>query len=107
MLRASISHPLHSLTVTLRSIAWRLELPPGGPELRHLRDVYLEPFRRGPEIAEIAYRTGTVARAIAWHRMVAAREPEFVDEDELSGPAYGIKLFLEGGPIGTWQEPEL
>ena len=28
-------------------------------------------------------------------------------EDELSGPAYGIKLFLEGGPIGTWQEPEL
>jgi len=39
--------------------------------------------------------------------MVAAREPEFVDEDELSGPAYGIKLFLEGGPIGTWQEPEL
>ncbi len=47
----------------------------------------------------------TVARGIAWDRMVSAREPEFVDEDGLTGPAYGIKLFLAGGPIGTWQEP--
>ena len=100
-----VSHPFHSLTVTLRSIAWRLELPPGGSELRRLRDTYLEPFGRGPEIADLAYRTGTIARAIAWHRMVAARGPEFVDEDDLSGPAYGIKLFLESGPIGSWREP--
>jgi hypothetical protein len=63
-----VSHPLLSLTVTLRSIAWRSDLEPGGPELRRLRDVYLEPFGRPPEIAE-------------------------------------IRLFLEGGPIGTWREP--
>ena len=100
-----VSHPFHSLTVTLRSIAWRLDLPPGGSELRRLRDAYLEPFGRGPEIADLAFRSGTIARAIAWHRMVAAREPEFVDEGDLSGPAYGIKLFLEGGPIGSWREP--
>jgi hypothetical protein len=100
-----VSHPLLSLTVTLRSVAWRLDLEPGGPELLRLRDVYLEPFGRGPEIGDLAYRVGTVARAIAWERMVAAREPEFVDEDDLSGPAYGIKLFLEGGLIGTWREP--
>ena len=74
-------------------------------ELQRLRDIYLEPFGRGPEIADIAYRVGTVARGIAWDRMVFAREPEFVDEDDLTGPAYGIKLFLAGGPIGTWQEP--
>ena len=24
---------------------------------------------------------------------------------DLTAPAYGIKLFLAGGPIGTWQEP--
>jgi hypothetical protein len=100
-----VSHPLLSLTVTLRSIAWRFELEPGGPELRRLRDIYLEPFGRGPEIADIAYRVGTVARGIAWDRMVSAREPEFVTEDDLGGPAYGIKLFLAGGPIGAWEEP--
>jgi hypothetical protein len=102
---SSVSHPLLSLTVTLRSIAWRLDLEPGGPELRRLRDIYLEPFGRDPEIADIAYRVGTVARGIAWDRMVSAREPEFVDEDDLTALAYGIKLFLAGGPIGTWQEP--
>jgi hypothetical protein len=100
-----VSHPFLSLTVTLRSIAWRLDLEPGGPEVRRLRDVYLEPFGRGPEIADLAYRVGTVARGLAWDRMVSAREPEFVTEDDLSGPAYGIKLFLADGPIGAWQEP--
>lgn len=100
-----VSHPFHSLTVTLRSVAWRLDLEPGGPELRRLRDLYLEPFGRPAGLADLAYRTGTIARSIAWHWMVAAREPEFVTDDDLTGPAYGIKLFLEGGPIGTWREP--
>jgi hypothetical protein len=100
-----VSHPFHSLTVTLRSIAWKLDLAPGGAELRGLRDVYLEPFGRGAELADLAYRTGTIARAIAWHRMVAAYEPELVTEDDLGGPAYGIRLFLEDGPIGSWREP--
>jgi Phosphotransferase enzyme family len=101
-----VSHPFHSLTVILRAVAWKLDLQPGGPELVRLRDAYLEPFGADPELAELGYRTGTVARAISWHRMVAAREPEHVDEDDLSGPAYGLKLFLEDGPIGSWREPD-
>ena len=100
-----VAHPLLSLTVILRSTAWRLGLEPGGPELRRLRDAYLEPFARRPEIAEAAYWAGTIARAIAWKRMVDPREPEYVSESDLEGPAYGIRLFLAGGPIGTWQEP--
>jgi hypothetical protein len=100
-----VSHPFHSLTVILRAIAWKLDLPPGGRELQRLRDVYLEPFDASPELGDLAYRTGTIARALAWHRMVAAREPEHITEDDASGPAYGIKLFLESGPIGTWREP--
>jgi hypothetical protein len=104
-----VSHPFHSLTVTLRALAWKLDLEPGGPELERLRDAYLEPFgAQGgtglKEAADLAYRTGTVARALAWHRMVAARPPEFVDEDDATAPAYGLKLFLAGGPIGTWRE---
>ena len=101
-----VSHPFHSLTVTLRAVAWKLDLPPGGHELERLRDAYLEPFGASPELADLAYRTGTIARALAWHRMVTAREPEHVTEDDASGPAYGIKLFLEGGPIGSWREPD-
>jgi Phosphotransferase enzyme family len=100
-----VSHPLISLTVLLRSTAWRLGLEPGGPELRRLRDAYLEPFGRGPEIADIAYWAGTISRAIAWKRMVDPRELEFLSESDLEGPAYGIRLFLAGGPVGSWQEP--
>jgi hypothetical protein len=100
-----VSHPFHSLTVVLRGIAWKLDIPPGGAELQRLRDAYLEPFDSDPAIAEIAYRTGTIARALAWHRMVAAREPEFVDEDDTAAAGYGLKLFLEGGPIGSWRDP--
>ena len=99
-----VSHPLLSLTVTLRSTAAAFDLEPGGPELRRLRDTYLEPFRRGPEIADIAYSVGTVARAIAWKRMVDPRELEYLSESDLEGPAYGIRRYLEGGPIGSWRE---
>jgi hypothetical protein len=100
-----VSHPLLSLTVTLRSTAAAFDLAPGGTELRRLRDAYLEPFGRGPEIADLAYRVGTIARAIAWKRMVDPRELEYRSESDLEGPAYGIRLFLEGGPIGSWQYP--
>ena len=100
-----ISHPLLSLAVTLRSTAAAFDLEPGGPELRRLRDAYLEPFGRGPEIADVAYRVGTIARGIAWKRMVDPRELEYRSESDLEGPAYGIRLFLAGGPIGSWQYP--
>jgi hypothetical protein len=102
-----VSHPFHSLTVVLRALAWKLDLEPGGRDLQRLRDAYLEPFGNGlAETAELAYRTGTIARALAWHRMMEAREPQFVDEEDAAGAAYGLKLFLEGGPIGSWREPE-
>jgi hypothetical protein len=35
--------------------------------------------------------------------MVAAREPQFVDSDDATAAAHGLKLFLQGGPIGTWE----
>ena len=98
-----VSHPLHSLTVTLRAIAWKLDLEPGGPEIHRLRDAYIEPFGVPARAGELAYWTGTIARSLAWHRMVAAREPEFVDQDDATAPAEGLRLFLTGGPVGTWQ----
>ena len=98
-----ISHPFHSLTVILRMIAWQRDLEPGGRELQRLRDAYLEPFGPLQPAAELAYRTGTIARSFAQHRMITARETEFIDEEDAAGAAYGLKLFLAAGPIGTWQ----
>jgi hypothetical protein len=39
-----ISHPFHTIVVTLRATAAQRGLVPGGPELLRLRDAYLEPF---------------------------------------------------------------
>lgn len=103
-----VSHPFHTLVVTLRSIAFRREVEPGGPELGRLRDAYLEPFARyaGPaELSaafDLAYRVGTVARALAWYRFVTAGDSQFRGEDADAVP-YGLRLFLAGGPIGSWR----
>ena len=99
-----VSHPFHSLTVTLRAGAWKLGLPPGSSELIRMRDAYLEPFGRPAELAEladIAYRTGTLGRALAYERYLASRAP--LDEEDAEAVPYGIRLFLEQGPIGTWE----
>jgi hypothetical protein len=100
-----ISHPFHSLTVALRANAAKFDLEPGGPELQRLRDAYLEPFGDFQEAANLAYRTGTVARALAWDRFARAGFAYAEPEDDLA-TAYGLKLFLENGAIGTWREPE-
>jgi hypothetical protein len=99
-----ISHPFHSLTVTLRANAARLGLEPGGPELQRLRDAYLEPFGDLQEAANLAYWTGTVARALAWDRFVRSGFGYTEPGDDLA-TAYGLKLFVENGPIGSWKEP--
>ena len=99
-----ISHPFHSLTVNLRAAAAKFDLEPGGAAVRRLRDAYLEPFGDLHEAAELAYRTGTVARALAWDRFVRSGFDHLEPEDDLA-TAYGLKLFLANGPIGTWREP--
>jgi hypothetical protein len=99
-----VSHPFHSLTVTLRATAAKLDFEPGGPEVLRLRDAYLEPFGDLSEAANLAYRTGTIGRALAWDRFVRGGLSETMDDDELAF-AYGVKLFLANGPIGSWREP--
>jgi hypothetical protein len=102
-----VSHPFHTLVVTLRSIAHRLELEPGGTELLRLRDSYLEPFSGFGSradlaaAADLAHLTGTAARTLAWHRYLIAREQEFRADDAESVP-YGLRRLLYLGPIGSW-----
>ena len=102
-----VSHPFHTLVVTLRAIAHRLELPPGGPDLLLLREAYLEPFASYGsldelrEAAELAHFTGTAARTLAWARSLAAREAEFRADDAETVP-YGLRRLIDLGPIGSW-----
>jgi phosphotransferase family enzyme len=103
-----VSHPFHTLVVTLRANAYKFELEPGAAVLERLRDAYLEPFTRYGsrselvQAADLAYRSGTLARALAWYRFLLAREPAFRREDADTVP-YGLKRFLAGGPIGSWR----
>jgi hypothetical protein len=98
-----VSHPFHTMVVTLRVLAWQQDLEPGGPELLRLRDAYLEPFgdlASGGDLRtafELAHRTGTIGRALAWHRFFAG-DPDAVCDDTV---AYGLKMFLSHGPIGS------
>ena len=98
-----VSHPFHTLTVLFRAIAWRHGLQPGSDALVRLRDAYLEPFAAPPAAADLAYRTGTLGRALAWYRYVQARPPEQRDREDVEALGYGFRLFLENGPIGTWE----
>jgi phosphotransferase family enzyme len=102
-----VSHPFHSLVVTMRALVHRLELPPGGPDVLQLRDAYLEPFEpfgshaELVEAADLAHFTGTAGRALSWHRSLSAPEPEFRSDDADAVP-YGLRRLLDLGPLGSW-----
>jgi hypothetical protein len=75
---SALAHPFFTLTVTLRSIAYSMELDEGGPEIARLRDVYLEPWARfapGARLLEafaLARRLGMFNRALTWHHVVSS-----------------------------------
>ena len=104
-----VSHPFHTLTVLLRSTAYRLKLDAGAAELERMRDVYLEPFEvfaprdQLRSAAAIANRTGTLARAHAWYRYARAKEPGPARDDDIEAIPYGVKMYLQNDPIGAWK----
>ena len=102
-----VSHPFHTLVVTMRALVHRLELPPGGPDILRLRDAYLEPFGRFGardelvEAVDLAHYVGTAARSLNWNRFIRVREPQYRFDDEDAVP-YGLKRLLDIGPLGSW-----
>jgi hypothetical protein len=79
---ACLAHPFSSLLVTLRVAQDRFALATGGPELRRLRDAYLEPWTDRHSRAELellallAIRVGKVCRVRAWQRaLVGVADP--------------------------------
>lgn len=78
---ASVSHPFAGMTNTLRMVGWRSGWEPGGPEVRALRDAYLEPWTRYAPLSELrpqfgeGYALGALARAATWARILAPLSP--------------------------------
>ncbi len=104
---ACVSHPFHTLVVTLRALAYRLGQEPGSAPLLRLRDAYLEPWERFGsraelvETAELARRTGTLQRALAWYATVLEMPRQRRHEEQDSVP-YGVRLFLRDAGWGAW-----
>jgi hypothetical protein len=70
---AIVAHPFFMLLVTVRATAAWLEVAEDGPEMRRLRDAYLEPWTtfatRKTVFAAfaVAYRLAMVNRALSWY----------------------------------------
>lgn len=102
-----VSHPFHTLVVTFRALCHRHGWVPGGPEIVRLRDAYLEPWGRFGSRADLvaatdlALRTGTIQRTMAWRRLLLAMPPA-VRAEHLETVPFGLRLYLLDGPYGTW-----
>jgi len=94
-----VAHPFFTLTVALRSIAWRFELAENASELARLRDVYLEPWLRYESrenllaAATLAQRLGMVCRALTWHHVVSPLPQPFKAEHAGAVPGW-LQEFL-------------
>lgn len=95
----SVGHPFITLLVTLRSVAHWQELDEDGPELTHLRDIYLQAWTafapRQDLLAafQIAYRLGMIVRALAYHQVLGPLPEQYkVENDAIPG---WLQDFLE------------
>jgi Ser/Thr protein kinase RdoA (MazF antagonist) len=91
---ASVAYPFTTLTTTLNSIEYRTGLDQHGPELRRLRDAYLESWTDVAPLTPLVAAEGrsrilgAISRAAAWER--SFRD---VPADELAG---------HGGSTAAW-----
>ena len=92
---ANVSHPFLTLTIVLRVAAFRVSRPESAPEIRRLRDAYLEPFGRlAPpallrDAADRGVRLGTLSRALTWYVVVTRIE------SALSAEPYAVSGSLQ------------
>lgn len=100
---ACVGHPFGTLLVTLRSVAFRFEIPEDAPQLDRLRAAYLEPWRdlgseaRLQRAADLATWLGLLGRALTWRDALI-----HADEEELSEWASAVpnalRMLIEREP---------
>ncbi len=97
---SGVAHPFFTLLVTLRSIAYRLNLAFDGPDVLALRDVYLESWTGYGslaglrDMADLAARVAMPARALTWYRILAAAPQAQRTEDAGAVPGW-LQEFLQ------------
>lgn len=83
---ASLTHPFLTLAVTLRFAAQAAGLPTDAPDVRALRDAYLEPWtglaptRALGRAADIASALGIVTGALTWYEVITRLPGAHEDE---------------------------
>jgi hypothetical protein len=103
---SGVAHPFFTLLVTLRSIAYRLKLEFGGPEVLALRDVYLAAWAAYGTMddlraaADLAARVAMPARALTWNRVVSTLPESERAEDAGAVPGW-LQVFLEAQAVGS------
>jgi len=103
---AVLAHPFACMLVPLGWIRDRLSVAEDGPEVRRVRDAYLEvfsdlaPHAELVEALELACRVGKVARALTWGRAVMASSPEEMDDEYASAPLYCLRSLLDQSYLG-------
>lgn len=99
---SGVAHPFFTMLVTLRSIAYRLELAFDAPEVLALRDGYLEswsaygPLEELRAAADLAAKVAMPARALTWHMVLAALPEDQRAEDAGAVPGW-LGEFLANG----------
>ena len=96
---SAVAHPFFTLTVTLRSAAFTLDLTPDSREIAQLRDAYLEPWtrivprRQLDKAVGLADRLGRLNRALTWHH-VLGQLPEAERAQHADAVAGWLQEFL-------------
>ena len=78
---AAVSHPFAGVVNTFRDVAFRRRLRHDGRELKRLRAMYLEPWRRyAPtrqleELFDAGYLLGMLCRVLAWDAITQGQAP--------------------------------
>jgi hypothetical protein len=97
-----VSHPFYSLRTVLVSAEISLGLEENSPELRPLRDAYLEPWTRYGSrgdllrALDLAGRLASINGALTWHRLVSRLEGARREEHTEPVPAL-LQEFLDAG----------
>lgn len=89
-----VAHPFFTLVVTLRSVAYSLNLMADDPALAQLRDHYLDPWRPYASwddlqaAFDLASRVGMVNRALTWYQVVTHLEEPYRSEQADAVPGW-------------------
>lgn len=103
---SSVGHPFFTMLVTLRATAYWLRLDEAGPELRQMRDAYLEPWTRYEtrekliDALELAYRLGMVNRALSWRHALSRLSEKDQEPYADSVPGW-LQDYQQAEPPGT------